>query len=74
MTGAKKWNKRELRAKEMAETGAIRAQEAEGTLIRARAAEVRIQDRVEEETVAVGGAAAVARTSLAIWTPGPCGI
>jgi hypothetical protein len=74
MTGAKKWNKRELRAKEMAETGAIRAREAEGILIRARAAEIRIQDRVEEETVAAGVAGAEARTSRAIWTPEPCGI
>jgi len=70
---ARRCSKRSRRIKETAgETGATRAWEAEATLIRAKAGEILIQDREEEETGAAG--AAVARTSQATWTLGRCGI
>lgn len=54
------------------ETGATRAWEAAEILIRAKAEEILIQGRAEAEMGA--GRGAVARTSLATWTLGRCGI
>ncbi len=56
----------------MGETGATRAWEAAEVLIRARGAEILIQDRAEAEMGA--GRGAVARTSQATWILGRCGI
>ena len=54
------------------ETEATRAWEAEAALIPAKAGEILTQDSEEEEMEA--GRGAVARTSLATWTLGRCGI